>query len=237
MSRRFLRRALRAPLADVLASLERCLAGGWPAFLRVFLGLAAGWWLYVPVHELLHALGCVATGGVVDRLEIGHAYGGALFAGLAPWIVAGGDYAGRLSGFDTGGSDPVYLATVFAPYLLTVFPGVYLLRRAGAAGRAFLFGLLLPVALAPFVSLTGDAYELGSILITQLPPWNAAETAYHLRGDDLGQRIELWRGLSDAPWTGGVLAFLIGLAWAFATYGAGRLMARPLERRAPPQAR
>jgi hypothetical protein len=41
----------------------------------------------------------------VWRLEIDPLYGGALLARWLPFVEAGGEYAGRLSGFDTAGSD------------------------------------------------------------------------------------------------------------------------------------
>lgn len=213
---------------DVWHGFERCLDGGYPALLKVFLGLGLGWWCYVPVHELLHALGCLATGGEVSRLEIARLYGGDLWAALIPWVVAGGEYAGRLAGFDTRGSDLTYLATDLAPFLLTVFPGVWLLRWAGGRGRAFLWGLALPMALAPFLSLTGDAYEIGSIITTQLDPWSSPELRELLRGDDLLKVGGAVAAHPEAPWGGLVLGAVIGIVWALATYALGSGVARSL---------
>lgn len=242
----WLARLLR-PLTDTYRGLDRCMeAGGWRALVVIGCGLLAGWWVYVPVHELLHAAACAVTGGEVKRLEIATVFGGAAVARLFPFVAAGsGDYAGRLSGFDTHGSDLVYLATDLGPFLLTVFPGVWWLRRAarGAGGdrpgRAILaFGAALPVALAPFLSLTGDAYEIGSILVTRLPPWTSPAVRLLLRGDDLGLR---WQAIAAAAhstalrtgpatpawtwWAGALLAAGLGLAWAVLTYGAGSLVA------------
>ena len=59
------------------------------------------------------------------------------------------------------------------------------------ARRAFAFGASLPVALAPFLSLTGDAYEIGSILVTRLPPWTGPASRQLLRGDDLWLSVEV----------------------------------------------
>lgn len=226
-------RILRLPWVDTVHGLDRCLGRGADhganhgarSLALVFLGLAVSWWVYVPLHELLHAAGCAATGGTVTELQIAPVYGGALLARLFPWVTAGGDYAGRLSGFDTGDSDFIYLATVLAPYLLTVFPGVWALRWAGRRGHAALFGVSLPVALAPFVSLPGDAYEIGSIVTTRLPPWTAQ--AELLRGDDV---IRIGREVAAAGggalgWTGLTLAFLLGVLWALATYGLGAALA------------
>lgn len=209
---------------DAFHGLDRCLDRGPRGLALALLGLAVGWWVYVPVHELLHAGACFAAGGEVTRLEIAPQYGGGLLARVFPFVVAGGEYAGRLSGFDTHGSDLIYLATDFGPFLLTLFPGVWLLRRAGAAGRPVLFGLALPFAFAPFVSLTGDAYEIGSILVTQLPPWGGEA----LRGDDLLKKAQELAALPEPPWGGFILAALLGLAWAVLTCAAGGGVARAL---------
>ena len=225
-------RFVTLPFLDVSRALERCLldpggtgrAGGYRGLVLVGLGLVLGWWIYVPVHELLHAAGCLAAGGSVSRLEIAVLYGGGILARLFPFVEAGGDYAGRLSGFDAGGSDLVYLATVFAPYLLTLWPGVWAVRRSGRRGRAFTFGLALPAALAPFVSLAGDAYEIGSILTTRLAPWSAH--AELLRRDDLFLLIAELADRGAAPWGGVAVGALLGTAWAFVTYAAaGRVAA------------
>lgn len=210
---------------DVWHGLERCLDGGYPALLKIFLGLALGWWLYVPVHELLHALGCLAAGGEVTRLEIGRLYGGELWARLVPWVVPGSEYAGRLSGFDTHGDDLTYLVTDLAPFVLTLFPGVWLLRRAGQRRQPFFWGLALPMALAPFLSLTGDAYEIGSILTTQLWPWSSPELRELLRGDDLFKVAGEVAACSERPWGGLGLGATIGLVWALSTYTLGSWVA------------
>jgi hypothetical protein len=213
------------PFTDLLRGQQRTLAR--PRDLAWLLaGVVVGWWLYVPLHELLHAFGCLATGGRVWRLEVDPLYGGALLARLFPWVVAGGPYAGRLEGFDTGGSDAVYLATDLAPFLLTLFPGVWALRRAARARRPALFGLAAPFALAPFLSLTGDAYEIGSVLVTRLPAWRLA--AALLRGDDAALVFERLAAVPSPPWGGFVAALLLGAAWAWTTYGLGGAVARAL---------
>ena len=222
------------PFLDLLRGEARCV-GRARDLLLLGGGLVVGWWIYVPVHELLHAFACMAAGGEVSRLEIDPLYGGALLERWIPWVVAGGDYAGRLSGFDTGGSDLVYLATDLGPFVLVLFPGVWALRRTARAGRPELFGMALPFALAPLLSLTGDAYEIGSIVVTRVPPW-AGETARELlRGDDvlrIGDAVAAAGG-GAAAWAGFVLAALLGTLWAFATYAVGgwvaaRLGERPL---------
>jgi hypothetical protein len=219
-------RRLLLPFADTLGGLDRCLHRGWIGLVLVGLGLLAGWWVYVPVHELLHALACEAAGGEVTRLEIDALYGGRLLSRVFPFVVPASAYAGRLSGFDTGGSDLVYLATDLGPFVLTLFPGVWLLRRAAAARNALLFGASLPFALGPFLSLTGDAYEIGSIVTTWLPPWSAPAVRGLLRGDDLFLKVKELSELPGAPWGGALVATLLGVAWAFAAYGLGSFVAR-----------
>ena len=227
---RALGRVLGRPARDFVTGLDGALDRGGLGLLAVVLGLAVGWWVYVPLHELGHAGACLLSGGTVETLEVAPIYGGGLLAELFPFVVAGGDYAGRLSGFDTRGCDGIYLATVFGPYLLTLFPGVWALIACGRWARRRLlggvgFGLAMPFALAPFLSITGDAYEIGSILVTRLAPWTTDNAL--LRGDDLFKVIQ---GLSEAGvgasvWTGLTLATLVGAAWAWLTYGAGAWLA------------
>jgi len=225
-----------APARDLLAGLDLALAGRAAALVAVFAGLAVGWWIYVPSHELLHVAGCVATGGAVDRLDLDAMYGATLLQRVFPFVHAGSEYAGRLSGFDTRGSDWIYLATDLAPFVLALFPGLWALRRAARRGSGFLFGLSLPFAFAPWLSLTGDAYEIGSLATVQLSRWSP------LRGLLLGDDVFLrYRALADisgpAPWGGFALAIGLGVAWALATTAlaswlATRLGEPPLE--APP---
>jgi hypothetical protein len=228
MARSRLFQPLVAPFADLVRGLDRCLHRGGRSLILVAAGLLAGWWIYVPMHELLHAAACRAAGGGVTRLEIDRLYGGAVLARALPFVVPASDYAGRLSGFDTRGSDWIYLATDFGPFLLTLFPGVWALRRAAAAGNAFFFGALLPFALAPFLSLTGDAYEIGSIFVTHLPPWTGPATRELLRGDDLMKKLGELAQVPGAPLGGALLAAFAGVLWAFLIYGLGDLVARGL---------
>ena len=212
------------PITDLLRGQQRTLAR--PRDLAWLLcGLLAGWWVYVPLHELLHAFGCWAAGGAVTRLEVDPLYGGALLARLFPWVVAGGEYAGRLSGFDTHGSDAVYLVTDLAPFVLTLF-GVWALRRAARARRPGLFGAAAPFALAPLLSLSGDAYEIGSILVTRLPAWSDA--AALLRGDDVSLVFARVAAAPVPPWGGFAAAVTAGVLWACATYGLAGAVARAL---------
>ncbi|MFQ5740592.1 MAG: hypothetical protein ACE5JX_16425 [Acidobacteriota bacterium] len=175
-------------------------------------GLLVAWWVYVPIHELMHAAGCVLAGGEVSRLEIGPLYGGRWLARLLPFVVAQGGYAGRLSGFDSGGSDWVYASTVAFPFLLS-FAGFALTRAAVNRRNRFAFGFALPLAFSPLLSLTGDWLELGSLLMFNLWP---GEDGIHraLISDDL------FRTVRNTSWSGSKILFtslsqLVGvcLAW------------------------
>lgn len=236
-------RLLTVPLEDYLAGLSVCLTTFSVGRLLVMaLALAMSWWIYVPVHELAHALGCWLSGGTVTRLEIGPLYGAALLQQVFPFVTVGSAYAGRLSGFTTHGSDLTYLATDFCPFVLTILVGVPLLRSVKPhAARPFLacagFGAALPIAYAPFVGITGDYYEMGSIIVSRLVAMVSPSFAVERwRSDDLfklaGQLF-----LSDGPVrpgdVAGVLAsLLVGTLLVFVTYGLGTLWARMIGSRA-----
>jgi hypothetical protein len=230
---------LRLPVDDYLAALETLVRGRSPAAAAAAVVAAlAAWWVYLPVHELLHALGCVAGGGSVTRLEIDAMYGAAWLQRLFPFVAVGSRYAGQLTGFDTGGSDLTYLLTDALPYALTVLVGVPVLRAAGrrppGLAQAVLFGAALPVALAPFVSLAGDYYEMGSIVVSRLAVLAAPSfTPDRWRSDDLLQLVVDLRGRDPGPLDVAVvsLAVLLGTALAVLTYAAGTAWARWLEGR------
>jgi hypothetical protein len=208
-------RCLLAPLRDLLTGLELLLGGGIPALVLVFVGLAIGWWIYVPVHELLHVAGCLLSGGTVETLEVAPLYGGALLARIFSFVEAGGDYAGRLSDFEANGTLG-YLATDLAPYLLALFPGYAWLRLAArrrGRGWALGWGAGLPFALAPLLSLTGDAYEIGSLIVTSLPPFAAMRE--NLVSDDV--ILLLRTGVASDQVPAFALAVLVAVVWACST--------------------
>lgn len=159
----------RQPIDDVIACLEPIVTVKNPlrALLPLFLCLVVSWVVYVPVHELLHAFGCWAAGGEVTRLEIKSMYGGSLLARVFPWVVSGSEYAGRLSGFRTFGSDLIYLATDFGPFILSVVIGVPILKLCKGRRRTLLFPMGIVLGLAPFYNLPGDYFEMASILTTR----------------------------------------------------------------------
>jgi hypothetical protein len=233
------------PLDDYLAALSVCVTPiSFGRVLIVALAFVATWWVYVPVHELAHALGCVLTGGMVTRLEIDPLYGAALLRKVFPFVAVGSAYAGQLTGFDTHGSDLTYLATDFCPFLLTILVGIPLLRSIRAdSGRPLLacakFGAALPIAYAPFMSIAGDYYEMGSIIVSRcVALWSPSFRVGRWRSDDL---FKLCSRLffSNAPIrvgdvAGVVASLLVGTILIFVTYWIGTLWARLIRRRAMP---
>lgn len=214
------------PFRELFHGLDAVLRSGVRSLLLVGLGLVAGWWIYVPAHELLHAFGCWAAGGEVSRLEIDPMYGAHSLARLFPFVSPGGAYAGRLSGFDTRGSDWVYWMTDLAPFALALFPGFWWLRKAARAGQAVAFGMALPTACAPLLSLSGDAYEMGSLAVVHLPFWQGQRV---LVGDDLGAKASEIAGLADPGLLAGVAtAALLGLLWALGWMLLSRRLASAL---------
>jgi hypothetical protein len=229
------------PVRDFFLGIETCLSGGKTGYVfLILLSFAASWWMYVPVHELLHALGCVVGGGKVTRLEISGIYGAALLKKVFPLVSVGSEYSGRLAGFDTGGNDFTYFLTDFLPYLLTILVGVPLLRsvalmKTSPPVKCIVLGLAAPLAYAPFMSATGDYYEMGSLIISR-----AAVLQYpaldpeRWRSDDLFRLIGTLspsRGATVALDAVVVAAALIaGLIMAFATYWAGAVTAKTIIR-------
>jgi hypothetical protein len=224
-------------LDDYLAALGVCLAPfGFRRLAAIITSLAVAWWLYVPLHELSHAFGCLLAGGTVTRLEIDPLYGAAWLQRFFPFVAVGSEYAGQLTGFDTGGSDWVYLATDFAPFLWTIIVGVPVLRAVGRGNgrpirRCLIFGAALPLAFAPFVSLTGDYYEMGSIIVSRLAVGvGGGVSLERWRSDDVFRLVEELSnqagGLSAVDVLGIAVAQILGAALAFATYAAGTLLDR-----------
>ena len=123
------------------------------------------------------------------ELQIQPLYGGLLLAKVLPFVRSGGEYAGRLTQFDTHGSDLTYLATDLAPFLLSLLGAFPLLAMARRKRSAVIFGAGVVLASAPLVSLTGDLYESGSIVVTAgvgaLPSSGAAGNPEAIRHDDL----------------------------------------------------
>ncbi len=233
---------LSSPLNDFLSAMEASFQRS-PLLnaVIIFMFLVISWWIYVPVHELLHAFGCMIGGGEVSRLELSPVYGAAFLESFFPFISVGSEYAGQLKGFDTHGSDTTYLITVFFPYLLTIALGVPLLRSASLKRASFRlnsvkFGIAIPSAYAPFIAVTGDYYEMGSVIISGLTACVfPGFTPLHWRSDDLlklshqlffsGQPSDVWDVI------GLTASFLLGIVLIFCTYWAGIFWSELLMRR------
>ncbi len=171
--------------------------------------VVAAWFITVPIHELLHVAGCLISGGEVMELTIQPMYGGILLSKVFGFITSGGDYAGQLKDFDTGGSDICYFITVSFPFLLTVFLGVPLLSIAARSGSPLWHGVGAVHTILPVASITGDYYEMGSIAATRLFGYaHTSEEAALIRGDDLFRVISRVR---EAELANGVLVITVGL--------------------------
>ena len=113
-----------------------------------------------------------------------------------------------------------------------------LLCAAAQGGRppalqAALFGVGLPIAFAPFVSFTGDYYEMGSILVSRLTAWlTPGFPVTRWRSDDLFKLIDhLFTdpgGGTAGDALGLLVSFAVGVVLAFLTYAAGHGVARAL---------
>lgn len=202
----------------------------------IFALFALTWWIYVPIHELGHALGCIIGGGSVSRLEISPLYGGDVLEKIFPFVYSGSDYAGQLTGFDTNGSDWAYLLTDFLPFLLTIFVGVPLLRsaaRSNPLAASVKLGIALPIAFAPFISFSGDYYEMGSIVVSRIAGLIApAADSIAWRSDDvfkLGNELFFsGRSYTAADVIGVACSFILGVVLIYATYLLGVLWSNAL---------
>ena len=233
------------PFTDLFAGLQR-LADivGVRALPLLLVACVAGWWVYVPLHELMHAWGAELGGATVTRLDIDPIYGARLLQRIFPYVHVGSAYAGQLTGFDTHGSDLVYALTVFFPFVLSIAIGVPLLVRAarvsapGMAAAAW-FGVALPMAWAPILSIAGDFYELGAIAVSRAAAMFGVE-GRDWRGDDVVAIIgrSLGGGVFSWPDLAGIAtSLLLGIVLAFATYALGRALASMLGRSRRPHAR
>jgi len=228
------------PVRDALSCLE-ALAILRKPMLGMFLmvvSLIVCWFLYVAPHELLHVLGCIATGGSVSRVEMSPIYGAAIYAKWFPFIVSGSEYAGQVTGFDKS-TDLRYFATDFMPFVLSILLGIPLLKIAARKPHPILLGIGVVIGLAPFYNLPGDYYEMGSTLTTRVitiaargfgqPPLYES-----LRSDDV---FKLVSDMFSKPAEFGLTGFasiakstaivlisgLLGILLAFLTYWLGHV--------------
>jgi hypothetical protein len=229
---KYLLHILALPFEDFLSGLESCIDKVSAAYLiLVLISFAASWWIYVPLHELGHAFGCILGGGTVSELQISPMYGASFLKEIFPFVTVGSDYAGQLTGFDTKGSDLIYLLTDFFPFLLTIFVGVPLVKSAARSkpvSACLKLGFGLPLAFAPFISFSGDYYEMGSIIVTRIVKAfsHGFDTAIWRSDDIFKLAQELF--FSGQPYTVGdiagvALSFLLGIVLIYVTYLLGSL--------------
>ncbi|MBN1355963.1 hypothetical protein JXA40_06780 [bacterium] len=182
-----------------------------PLVLKIGLSLTITWFIYVPVHELFHCAGCVCSGGSVSELILGREYGAAALQRLFPFIEPRTTrYAGRLTGFEPAG-DISYFICVLSPFILSVFPGVFLFVYSLSRKAFWSLGPGLIIGLASFTNLTGDFFEMGTIVSTQLVnrfgfgyPAGHVPNFWMLRSDDI---LRLFREMAASPAEYGLNSF------------------------------
>ncbi len=206
------------------------------ALILFLAALVVTWFIYVPIHELLHVAGCVGTGGVVDTLILGREYGADFLKNVFPFIEPQTSrYAGRLTGFEPS-NDAGYFVTVLAPFLLTPIPGLMALRLFIRKKNTIYLAMGIIIGLAPFWNLTGDYFEMGTIVSTLavnlVTAGNAAVSIpafWELRSDDI---FRLFGEIGSAPGDYGMgsmaagfltiavilLGFILAVAFAGWTY-------------------
>ncbi len=233
------------PFIDLFAGMQRATARiGARALPLLLAACVAGWWLYVPLHELMHAWGAQLSGATVTRLDIDAIYSARLLQRLLPYVHVGSAYAGQLVGFDTHGSDLAYALTVFFPFVLSIALGIPVLVCASQTAvpgvvSTLLFGLALPMAWAPLLSVGGDFYELGAIATSRTAALLGVD-GRGWRGDDVIAVFGRSFGGAAFSWTdlaGVAISLLLGIVLAFATYAAGRGVAKAITRAARPTPR
>lgn len=228
------REILALPLYDYLAGLKTCLTCFKVSYLIIILlAFFVSWWVYVPVHELFHAFGCLLGGGEVKKLNLSPLYGAFFLKVLFPFVSSGSEYAGQLTDFDTHNNHLTYLLTVFFPYVLTILIGIPLLKSVeDSSSSPYLncikFGVALPIAYSPFISITGDYYEIGSLIVTKFASFLFVSfQVERWLSDDLFKlvgKLFFSKNIVRIEDMGGVvLSFLLGIILAFVTYRAGRL--------------
>lgn len=227
---------MSAPFVDYFAALNSSLKKPLPVHLfLIFFTCLVSWWFYVPVHELFHAFGCIIGGGEVTRLELSPVYGASFLKTIFPFVSAGSEYAGQLTGFNTFGNDLIFLLTDFFPYMLTILIGVPLIRSASSTDSTPLrssikLGVALPVAYAPFISAAGDYYEMGSIIASNITVLvSRSISGRHWRSDDLFRLADrlFFSGSSVSGYdiAGVTGSFFTGIVLVFFTYWTGSVWA------------
>jgi len=228
------------PAHDFLLALDSCIqVSPLLHLIIIFIISLISWWIYVPVHEIFHAFGCIVGGGEVSRLDLSPVYGAVFLKRFFPFISVGSEYAGQLTGFNTFGNDFTYLLTDFTPFVLTVVIGLPLLisvsERSSSLVRSLTFGAAIPFAFAPFISITGDYYEMGSVIVSKAASLLFPGISFQFwRSDDVLKLVmNLLKSHLMAPRDicGMSLSFLVGALLIMATYWSGIVFAGFLNRK------
>ena len=183
----------------------------------LFSAFLASWWLYVPIHELMHVAGCIIMGGEVNELAIDPMYGGKLLSNIFPFVVSESDYAGQLTDFTTPNKYAYFIVDMF-PYLLSL-PAVLLIKLATKHRHIWLFSLGFLLMFVPLTQMFGDFYEATSLGVGELMSMiNPELNPQLIVSDDM---FKLLASLNENSTTSSlvyfcvILSFILGivLAW------------------------
>jgi len=213
---------IAATIRHSLQVLETLMARGRSQDLLVLmLVFVAGFFLYTPLHELMHAGAAILMGGSVSELAIAPLFGGKLLARILPFVVAESEYAGQLTGFSVP-NRLAYAVVDGAPYLLSL-PGVALLEAARRRVSLPLGGLGFLVTWIPLTQFSGDFFEAWSLILSYAHAGLLAGTeAKDFVSDDafrqsaflLGQG-RFW-GIHGLLWLANLLLALLACCWLLA---------------------
>lgn len=183
-------RAARSVFVELYQTMESLiLAKGNMGLVLMLVSLIVFWHLYTPIHELLHVLGVVLTGGEVGSLALKPQYGGLILANIFDFVVPESEYAGQLVDFQVPCDLAYYLVDVL-PYSLSLF-GCFAAVLAKRFQSPMIFGVAVILSLIPLLSLPGDFYEASSLMVTYLFPLSDSFEPRLLVHDDLIKLIGL----------------------------------------------
>ena len=174
-------------------------------------------WIYVPIHELMHAFATFLVGGEVRELAIDATYGGVFFAKIFPFVVSESEYAGQLTDFTTPNKFAYFIVDMF-PYLLSL-PGVLLIRLAAKYKRLWLFSLGFLLMLVPITQIFGDFYEAASLGAGELMAMvNPSLNPQSILSDDMFKLVKSLytnQGTNILAYVFVALSFILGLILAW----------------------
>jgi len=191
--------------------------GSYSNLLILFVTFLSSWWLYVPIHELMHVMGCILVGGEVNELALDPLYGGELLSKIFPFVVSDSDYAGQLTDFTTPNKFAYFVVDLF-PYLLSL-PGVLFIRLSIKFRYMWLFSIGFLLMYVPLTQMFGDFYEAASLGVGELMTLiNPDLNPQLIISDDL---FKLIKSLNENPTSSSfiyifvILSFVLGLILAW----------------------